>query len=337
MKSPFVRFLERHISQIDRHLIQAFQDQTDSADIDAYLYAPLEHFARTAGKRHRPLICMLACQAVGGTFDHAISAAAAIEHFQSAALIHDDIADHGKLRRGEPCMYLTTGEGIAINCGDLALSLVTGAVLDDPDLDDGMKIRLLHELVDMTTRTIEGQALDLGWVRDERFDLTVADYLQMATLKTAHYSGATPLACGAIIGGGSAEQVCALRSFGLDTGLAFQIQDDLLNLLGSGSAHEKDFRTDITEGKRTLVAVHALNDPRRHDEVEAILRSGTEDPGELERAVGVFEETGSIEFARERSFELTRRAKETLAAVDLDPRCRDLFMSMADYFVERLR
>lgn len=337
MKSPFVSFLEQHVGQIDTHLIQAFQNQTEDADIEAYLYAPLERFARTAGKRHRPLICMLACQAVGGSFEDAISAAAAIEHFQSAALIHDDIADHGKLRRGEPCMYLTTGEGIAINCGDLALSLVTGAVLDDPSLDDGLKIRLLRELVDMTTRTIEGQALDLGWVRDDRFDLTVEDYLQMATLKTAYYSGATPLACGAIIGGGSAEQVGALRSFGLDTGLAFQIQDDLLNLVGTEAAREKDFRTDITEGKRTLVAVHALGDPRHHDEIEALLRSGTEDPRKLDRAVELFEQTGSIEFARERSFELTRRAKEALADVELDARCRDLFMSMADYFVKRLR
>lgn len=206
MPSPFTGFLNRHFGEINRHLVSFFTDKTDNADIEAYLYAPLGRFSANAGKRHRPLICMLACQAVGGDFHAAISAAAAIEHFQSAALIHDDIADNGQLRRGEPCMYLTEGEGIAINCGDLALSLVTGTVLDDGSFDDHMKIRLLHELVDMTTRTIEGQALDLGWVRDQRFDLTVDDYLRMATLKTAYYSGATPLACGAIIGRGSASR-----------------------------------------------------------------------------------------------------------------------------------
>lgn len=336
MKSPFASFLDRHVDQINRSLIAAFENQTDNADINAYLYEPLAHFAKNAGKRHRPLICMLASLAVGGKFDDAISAAAAIEHFQSAALIHDDIADHGKLRRGEPCMYLTNGEGIAVNCGDLALSLVTGTVLNDSSLTDAKKIRLLGELVDMATRTIEGQALDLGWVRDERFDLTPENYLTMATLKTAHYSGGTPLACGAIIGGGTDEQVEALRSFGLDTGLAFQIQDDLLNLIGREAAKTKDFRTDITEGKRTLVAVHALSDARYHDEVEGILRSGTEDPARLARAVEIFEETGSIEFAREHSFALTRRAKETLAGIELDLHCKDLFMSMADYFVERL-
>ena len=78
-----------------------------------------------------PLSACSPASAVGGDFHAAICAAAAIEHFQTAALIHDDIADNGQLRRGEPCMYLTEGEGIAINCGDLALSLVTGTVLDD--------------------------------------------------------------------------------------------------------------------------------------------------------------------------------------------------------------
>lgn len=336
MSSPFLGFLNRHIDEINSHLVSYFSDKTDNEDIEAYLYAPLGRFSANAGKRHRPLICMLACAAVGGSFDQAISAAAAIEHFQSAALIHDDIADNGQLRRGKPCMHITEGEGIAINCGDLALSLVTGAILDDDALDDALKIRLLHELVAMTTRTIEGQALDLGWVRDERFDLAVEDYLRMATLKTAYYSGATPLACGAIIGGGTDEQVDTLRSFGLETGLAFQIQDDLLNLIGKRESKNKDFRSDITEGKRTLVAVHALGDERFHDELADILRSGSSDPAVLDRAVQIFGETGSIDYAREYSFELTARAKDRIAGLELDAHCKALFTSMADFFVERL-
>lgn len=336
VQSPFIDFLNRHMEEINSYLVSFFLDQTDNADIDAYLYAPLKRYAENPGKRHRPLICMLAAQAVGGDFSSAISAAAAIEHFQSAALIHDDIADNGHLRRGKPCMHITEGEGIAINCGDLALSLVTGSVLDDPSLSDAMKIRLLHELVDMTTRTIEGQALDLGWVRDGRFDLTVDDYLCMATHKTAYYSGATPLACGAIIGGGSEEQIEALRSFGLDTGLAFQIQDDLLNLIGEKESRNKDFRSDITEGKRTLVAVHALGPEEHHDELVEILSSGTDDPEQLARAVEIFESCGSIEYAHAYSLELIARAKQTLAGIELDERCRSLFIAMADFFVERL-
>lgn len=336
MPSPFTGFLNQHLDEINQYLAAFFADKTDNVDIDSYLYAPLGRFSSNAGKRHRPLICMLACQAVGGEFKAAISAAASIEHFQSAALIHDDIADNGKLRRGKPCMHITEGEGIAINCGDLALSMVTAAVLEDDSLDDHLKVRLLHELTAMTARTIEGQALDLGWVRDQRFDLTVDDYLRMATLKTAYYSGATPLACGAIVGGGSNEQVEALRAFGLNTGLAFQIQDDLLNLIGKKEASNKDFRTDITEGKRTLVAVHALAHSGKRDELVQILQSGTTDPEVLARAVDIFEQADSIDFAREYSFKLTAQAKDLLAGIELEPRCKELLYSMADFFVERL-
>lgn len=336
MQTPFTGFLNRHFDEINDYLASFFRDQTQSADVDAYLYAPLGRFTDNAGKRHRPLICMLACKAVGGDFLAARSAAAAIEHFQTAALIHDDIADNGQLRRGKPCMHIAEGEGIAINCGDLALSLVTGTVLRDDTLDDHMRVRLLRELVDMTTRTIEGQALDLGWVHDGRFDLAVDDYLQMATLKTAYYSGATPLACGAIMGGGTPEQIAALRAFGLNTGLAFQIQDDLLNLVGKKEASNKDYRTDITEGKRTLVAVHALAHSGHRDELVGILRAGTSDPALLARAVELFEEAGSIEFARDYSLELTAAAKELIRDIELDEHCRELFMSMADFFVDRL-
>ena len=287
MPNAFAAYLAEHHTDLDGYLASFFGEERTGCpagdDLDRFLYAPLRAFSENGGKRHRPLICLIACRAVGGDPARARSCAAAIEHFQSAALIHDDIADNGQLRRGKPCLYLTEGVGLAINCGDLDLTLVTEAVLNDPVLDDATRVRVMRELTAMTMRTIEGQALDLGWVRDERFDLGVDDYLRMATLKTAHYSGAVPLACGAIIGGGSEAQVEALRSFGLDTGLAFQIQDDLINLVGSDTA--KDFRTDITEGKRTLVAVHALADPAAHDEVEAILRSGSSDPAVLARAV----------------------------------------------------
>ena len=171
--------------------------------MDRYLYDPLSAYYANAGKRHRPLICLLACDAVGGDSAKAWPSAAAIEHFHTAALIHDDIEDASLTRRGEPCLHVAEGEGLAINAGDLALSLVTGTVVDDAGLDDATKLRVLGELVDMTTRTIEGQALDIGWARDDRFDLTVEDYLVMANHKTAFYSGAVPLAVGAIIGGGT--------------------------------------------------------------------------------------------------------------------------------------
>ena len=332
----FEDYLDRFAGDVGR-LVNAYIPTGSHPDMNRYLYDPLLAYSQNGGKRHRPLITFAACLAVGGSIERAVSAAAAIEHFHTAALIHDDIADDAELRRGEPCLHLVEGLGLAINMGDLGLSLVNGTVMHDDALDDATKVRVVTELIDMTRRTIEGQALDIGWARDGRYDITPDDYLVMATHKTAHYSGAVPLAIGAIIGKGSESQVEALRNYGLDTGLAFQIQDDLLNLVGAEESTKKDFRNDITEGKRTLVVVHALQSSAQAGELIDILSSHTKDPAELDRAVQIMEESGSISFARSYAENLTSIAKNRLVdMVDPSP-SRDLLVSMADWFVNRLK
>ena len=333
----FEDYLDRYADHVG-DAINAFIPKGTHPDMDRYLYEPLLQFSRNGGKRHRPLICFAACMAVGGNPEQALSAAAAMEHFHTAALIHDDIADGAELRRGKTCLYLTEGLGLAINMGDLGLQLVNGTVAKDPGLDDHTKVRVLTELIEMTKRTIEGQALDIGWARDKRYDITPEDYLIMATCKTAHYSGAVPLAIGAIIGGGTETQIEGLRNYGLDTGLAFQIQDDLLNLIGKTESTKKGFRDDITEGKRTLVVVHALKNLEGDDRERLIelLSSRTKDPAELEEAVQIMESAGSIEYARNYAENLTSIAKNRLVdMIDPSP-ARDLLISMADWFVSRL-
>lgn len=332
--TAFELYLKRNAKKFDAYLAEFFADGTH-ADMQRYLYRPLGAYTKNAGKRHRPLICLLACEAVGGDPRRAWPSAAAIEHFHTAALIHDDIMDSSLTRRGEPCLHIREGEGLAINAGDLALSLVTGTVVDDHGLDPECRLRVLKELVDMTTRTIEGQALDIGWARDDRFDLTVDDYLVMANHKTAFYSGAVPLAVGAIIGGGTEEQVEALRAFGLAAGLAFQIQDDVLNLVGTREATKKDFRSDVTEGKRTLAAVHALQHSAERERLREILASRAEDPALLDEAVRIMAEAGSIDFARTYARDLVLGAKAELEAALPRGKARDLLLSMADFFVER--
>ncbi len=335
-QNQFASFLNKYYHKVDELIASYYEGQGEHADMARYLYGPLSAYSANGGKRHRPMVCMLGCAAVGGDPRAASCAAAAVEHFHIAALIHDDIADEGELRHGKPCLHLTQGLGLAINDGDLALSQVTGIVLRDERLSDAVKVRVLGELVDMTTRTIEGQALDIGWARDDRWDISVDDYLTMASHKTAYYSVAVPLACGAIIGDGTDEQVEALRSFGMATGLAFQLQDDLLNLIGDRESVQKDFRNDITEGKRTLNVVYALQDPSVAEELRSILSARTSDPALLARAVDLMRQAGALDYARSYSLELTRNAKEQLKSVRLEPKPKELLLSMADFFVERL-
>ena len=375
--AAFVSYLAEKRPLIESRLADACPhaaaaDGTCADDLERYLYRPLERFCASGGKRTRPALCLLGAEAVGDSAESALSAAVAVETFQSAALIHDDIADEGELRRGVPCLHVSDGIGIATNVGDLALVVSTQAILDDEALGADVRLRLIDELMGMERRTLEGQALDLGWVRDGRWDITVDDYLYMASHKTAYYSAAVPLVMGAICAGASEGQIEALRSFGMAAGLAFQLQDDLLNLVGVGDsvglaielenrykglraphkikfgvsgctrecaeAQGKDFRSDITEGKRTMAAVWAVGHlpEKSADELVELLSAKTTDAARLARAVELMEESGAIERVRGRARELVDEAKGHLASADFSPSARRTLTSMADFFVERL-
>ena len=143
---------------------------------------------------------------------------------------------------------------------------------------------------------------------------------------------------GAICAGASEEQIEALRSFGMSAGLAFQLQDDLLNLVGDAEAQGKDFRSDITEGKRTMAAVWAVGHlpEKSADELVELFSAKTTDAARLARAVELMEESGAIERVRGRARELVDEAKGHLASADFSPSARRTLTSMADFFVERL-
>ncbi len=337
----FAEYLAEKRPAIEAYLVghapAPLSDETHAGDdLSRYLYDPFARFTRSGGKRTRPALVLLGCEAVGGDASCALSRAA-IEDFQSAALIHDDIADEGEMRRGQPCVHRTEGVGVAINVGDLGIVRTFGGVLEDESLDGTTKLRVLEEIAQMEQRTVEGQALDLGWARDERWDVTTGDYLTMATHKTAFYSAASPLSIGAICGGGTDAQVEALGSFGIDAGLAFQLQDDLLNLVGDAEAQGKDFRSDITEGKRTMIVCWALEHLTgiERDELLDILSSHTTDALTLARAVELMEDAGAIDAVRSYAHGLARSAKASLKGVELAGDAHAVLESMADFFVER--
>lgn len=343
------------------------------ADLNTYLYQPLRGFSATGGKRVRPALVLLATQAVHGNIEAALPVACAIEDFQSAALIHDDIADKSELRRGEPCLYRRLGTGLAINVGDAALVHTIERICHGNAYDETTRLRLIDALISMQEHTLEGQALDLGWTQENRWDITPDEYLFMATSKTAYYSAAYPLLCGAIVGRGTVEQRSALEAFGLKAGLAFQLQDDLLNLVGNAKTQGKDFRSDITEGKRTLLVVKAIEvllanaegnaesntkDSSAKDnaggnaksstpsvaaakasykKLISLLSLKTNDPILLEEAVELIVSTGAVDDVRAYAQTLIAEAKGCLEEAPFDAEARDTLLSMADFFVNRER
>lgn len=340
MTSPFVRYLQGVHPAIEAALrarMPQTLEQRQSVDLDRYLYEPLARLVFAGGKRIRPALCLLGAEAVGAASSVALPIACSVEIFQAAALIHDDIADQSELRRGVPCLHISEGTGIAINSGDVGIVDVVAQVMQEASYSSELRLKLFDELYAMERHTLEGQALDLGWVRDGRWNLGESDYLQMATLKTAHYSAATPLAMGALCGSATQAQIEGLRAFGLAAGLAFQIQDDLLNLVGNAEAQGKDYRSDITEGKRTLVMVHALShlESAQAHELQCILTAHTTQESMLARAVELAQEAGAITYARAYAQRLINEAKQYLDKAHVTSEAHEVLVSMADYFVSR--
>ena len=302
-----------------------------------YLTSPCEAFFANSGKCARPLICLLANCAFGGNVRDSVMSAIAIETFQNAALIHDDIADGATTRRNKPCMHVTEGLGIALNAGDFALSLVDELVLQDTNLSDTMKLRVLQELNSMKLKTIAGQAIDIGWARDHKFALNEQDYFNMATLKTAHYTCASPIAIGAMIAGADDETLANLRTFGIKCGLAFQIQDDILNVSKNSEDTSKDFALDIKEGKRTLIAIHAINNlPAKASEtLTEILDSEDVSDNEIKIALQLIKEANSIEFAKSECEALIGEANDIISTCENSSGAFKILYSIPNWCLNR--
>lgn len=333
----FVDYLIRATPDIDASLHGYLDVVSRHSPLRTYLYDILDEFIARGGKRARPAMALLACEAVGGEPKKAMSAGCAIEFFHAAALIHDDIMDASLLRRGQKCAHIVHGEPLAINAGDYALGLVCTIVVRDPELDDATKIAVLDVIGEMSARTVEGQALDVGWVRDDVYDLTPTDYLNMALGKTGYYSGIAPLKAGALIGGGTAEQIEALKEFGKDSSIAFQIQDDLLNILGNVDTMGKDYLTDVLESKRTLMIIHCLSnaEPADRQRLVQILQLGhSKSLDEAAEVVDLLNTYGSLTYARNMAHQLITRARVSLEPIPHTP-ARDVLASMADFFLER--
>jgi geranylgeranyl diphosphate synthase, type I len=333
----FLDYLLRVTPEIDEQLHHHLDVVSRNSPLRRYLYDILDEFIARGGKRARPAMAMLACEAVGGEPRKALSAGCAIEFFHAAALIHDDIMDASLLRRGQKCAHIVHGEPLAINAGDYALGLVCTIVVRDPVLDDATKLAVLDVIGEMSARTVEGQALDVGWVRDYVYDLTPADYLDMALGKTGYYSGIAPLKTGALIGGGTAREIEALQEFGKDSSIAFQIQDDLLNILGDVDTMGKDYLTDILESKRTIMVIHCLSaaDPADRTRLVELLQLGhgksLQDAADV---VDLLNKYGSLEYARQTAHQLILRARLCLDRIPDTP-AREVLASMADFFLER--
>jgi geranylgeranyl diphosphate synthase type II len=292
-------------------------------------YQPLYHLLRDypfrVGKMLRPAMCISAARACGALGQSAVTAAAALELYHNAFLIHDDIEDGSESRRGRETLHRQVGVARAINAGDATNVLAVGLLLENLAVVGVAKaLQVLHEIEFMARQSTEGQAMELDWVAANVAQLDDQDYFVMCAKKTCWYSFISPLRIGCIVGRhGIAEPALSdilerTTRFGLVLGIAFQVQDDLLNLRGDHSAYGKEIGGDIYEGKRTLMLNHALkHSGRSHDILEVL---GQPRDRKLASDIAMIrdemERCGSIEHGWSVAREHARRAARLLNELD---------------------
>ncbi|MDM0069142.1 FAD-dependent oxidoreductase [Variovorax sp. J31P207] len=278
-----------------------------------HLYALVKDFMSRSGKGLRPALCLATTRALGGRVEHALPAAAGIEMLHNAFLVHDDIEDGSEFRRGVPTMHRRAGIPLAVNTGDAMNALAMRLVRRSGEfLGPAGALRILDEIDHMLMETLEGQAMELGWVRDNDLSVGTDDYLRLALKKTAWYSFIHPLRIGALVADPEDPDLGRFDRFGYLLGLAFQITDDVLNLSGDEARYGKEIDGDLWEGKRTLVLTHALSHASRgeRDWMSNFLSRPRERrlPREVFRMHDIVAGTGSIDWARQSALALADAA-----------------------------
>jgi geranylgeranyl diphosphate synthase type II len=308
-----------------------------------YLYDLVPLYPRRAGKGLRCGLTMATCAAFGGTPEMALNSAVAIELFHNAFLVHDDIEDGSINRRGLPTLAAEHGLAVAVNVGDAMNVLSIEPLMRNLDLlGPEVTWDVLVEIQHMVRESTEGQATELGWVRDNVLVLEDADYLRMTLKKTCWYTCIHPCRIGALIASRGAIDLDRFNKFGYYMGAAFQIQDDVLNLVADESRYGKEIGGDIWEGKRTLMLIHLCRHASgdEQERLRAFLAAPREQHTEsdVQWVRALMDRYGSLDYARANARSLAGAALEEFHDAYRDaPASRDkrFIEQIVHYMIER--
>lgn len=323
--------LARYVPAVERRLEASYAAARRSTPARVRPYVDLNReFSLRGGKRFRALLVLVGYHLVSGRPPiPAIPAAAALEHFQSWMLVHDDIIDHAETRRGGPTLHRKVaslharsrgvgasddyGAGVAITLGDLEEPFALGGLLEARAPAD-RRLSAVQEFVRMTRLTAYGQLLDLRNGTLDPSRVRESDVLEVHRLKSAVYTVAAPLRIGAVLAGGSGPVLADLEAIATDLGIAFQLRDDVLGA-GFDAAGIGKSANDLVEGKRTLLVVRAwrAGSAGERKAIARVLGNPSATPREVERAREAIRSSGSLDYSERRIAELTRRALRRLS------------------------
>jgi len=293
------------------------------------LYEPGSYILNSGGKRLRPLLVLLSAKAVGGKFSNVYNAAAAVEMLHNFTLVHDDIMDNADKRRGRLTLHKKYDHNTAILTGDSLLSVAYEYLLMDCN---GNAKDVISSFTHGLIEVCEGQSMDTDF--ESRKNVALSEYITMIKKKTAAMA---EMCCriGALLGGGTKSQVDSLSNFGLNLGIAFQIQDDLLDI----SADEKEFGKtiggDLVEGKKTFLFLEALEKSKGADRrklLKVIERKGIRRNQVLIYKL-IYEKLGVLDDARREIRAYTHMALRSINL--LDEESKKIIKWLADSLIHR--
>lgn len=301
--------------------------ETKRKEAGAYkkLYDQTLEYPLRKGKMLRPALCISFSRAVGGLGESTVTVAAALELYHNAFLIKDDFEDESHMRRGTETLHRKLGTPRAINVGDATNVLAVGLILKNLSiLGVGKTLHILHEIELMVRQSVEGQAMELDWRHFNTTGLTDDDYIKMCVKKTCWYTFMSPSRIGVIAGNFSLvtknfkSQISRISEMNMKLGLAFQIQDDILNIEALLENYGKEIAGDIYEGKRTILLNHVLNHSEKRDKILQILKKSRDDKtnGDAELILMEMKRCGSIQYAKNLAQQFAVQASEKLNELD---------------------
>ncbi|MBN1941158.1 MAG: polyprenyl synthetase family protein [Candidatus Diapherotrites archaeon] len=298
---------------------------------------PIWEYLDRGGKRWRPALAILACEAVGGSKELALKMTPLVELIHNGTIMVDDIEDNSETRRGKPCTHIKYGNDIAINDGNLMYFAPLTLLYKNPHNLSAVQIKKIYELYSAEMIKVSfGQAMDIWWHKGEKQNVSEQEYLQMCVYKTGVLARfAAKL--GAITGNATQEQEDALGKFAETVGVSFQIQDDILNLVGEEFQKGKGVGEDIHEGKRTIMVLHALKNAGEKEKKRLIeiLNSHPESQKTIRAAIEIIKKTGAIDYAREKARAIVKEAWEKLEPKLSESEAKKMLKEFADYLIER--
>lgn len=303
--------------------------------INKGIFEPFWDLADRGGKRWRPALMLMIYEALGGDPEEIAPLAVIPEVIHNGTLAVDDVEDESEFRRGKPCIHRIYGIDIAINMGN-TMYYFPLTILDELNIRKEKRLAILEEYVQTMLKLSFGQAMDIAWHRGLIKQVDEKQYLQMALFKTGALAGfAAKLA--AIMADVSEDEAELIQRFAELIAVAFQIQDDVLNVVGDEAKYGKEIGGDITEGKRTLMIIHALKNlpPQDSKRLENILNMKTNEKMLIGEAIELMKKAGSIEYAKEVSKKLAEEALKALREVLPEAEKRKKLESLANLLITR--